>query len=87
MTRNRFRRGLHRACIALIALLYVFSIPWYRDGEAPLRIWFGLPDWVAVALFCYVAVAVLNAIAWSLVDVSDGSPEETGADADPRTRR
>ena len=78
MNRNRRRRLLRRACMGLIGLLYVFSIPWYRDANVPLRIWLGLPDWVAVALGCYVGVAILNAMAWSLTDVSDGFPEEAG---------
>ena len=32
----------------------------------------GLPDWVAVALVCYAAAAVCNALAWLLTDVPDG---------------
>ena len=32
---------------------------------------FGLPDWVAVALACYVAAAFLNAGAWLLTDLRD----------------
>ena len=31
----------------------------------------GLPDWVALALLCYVAVAVLNSIAWRMTEVVD----------------
>ena len=58
-------------------MLYVLSVPWYRDTDAPLRLLFGLPDWVAVALGCYVAVAVLNAVAWLLTEIPDG---EAGAD-------
>ena len=38
--------------------------------EVP-EIVFGLPDWVAVALGCYAASAVLNAIAWWFTEVSD----------------
>jgi hypothetical protein len=34
-------------------------------------VWLGLPDWVAVALLCYAAVAVLNSLAWLLTDVPD----------------
>jgi hypothetical protein len=65
------RRRLRMALLAAIAALYALSIPWYRDaGEDGL--WLGLPDWVAVALVCYVAVAVLNALAWLLTDISDG---------------
>ena len=57
--------------LAAIALLYVVSIPWYRETGAEPEIWFGLPDWVAVALGCYVAVAILNAIAWLRTDVPE----------------
>jgi hypothetical protein len=60
-------------CLSIIALLYIASIPWYRDSDAPLRLWFGLPDWVAVALLCYVGVAILNALAWHWTDISDVS--------------
>jgi hypothetical protein len=55
----------------VIALLYIASIPWYRDTDAPLRLWFGLPDWVAVALLCYVGVAIVNALAWLWTEVPD----------------
>jgi hypothetical protein len=55
----------------VIALLYIASIPWYRDTDAPLRLWFGLPDWVAVALLCYVGVAIVNAFAWLWTEVPD----------------
>lgn len=74
------RQGLRRGLLAAIALLYVISVPWYRDAEAPLQVWFGLPDWVAVALGCYVAVAVLNAIAWRLTDISDTQLRVEGTD-------
>jgi hypothetical protein len=57
--------------LVAIGVLYVFSIPWYRAEDAPLRLVLGLPDWVAVALGCYAAVAVLNSIAWLLTDVRD----------------
>lgn len=67
----RSRRSLHRACMVLIVLLYIVSVPWYRDDGAPLRLWFGLPDWVAVALLCYVGVAIVNAVAWSVTEISD----------------
>jgi hypothetical protein len=67
---RRFRLLL----LAIIAVLYLISIPWYREaGEAP-AIWLGLPDWVAVALGCYFAAAVLNAVAWLLTDVPDEDP-------------
>jgi len=76
---RRFRLLL----IALIGVFYLISIPWYREaGEAP-AIWLGLPDWVAVALGCYLAAAALNAVAWLITDVPDEAPpsDPTGADA------
>lgn len=71
MTDRRRRRWIHLLCLVVIGLLYVASVPWYRDADAPLRLWLGLPDWVTVAVLCYVAVAVVNAIAWSVVEVPD----------------
>ncbi len=65
------RNQLRRILLAIIALLYLISIPWYRATDAPLRIVFGVPDWVAVAIACYVAVAILNAVAWRLTTISD----------------
>lgn len=66
---------VRRICLVVIGVLYVVSIPWYRkSGEAP-AIWLGLPDWVAVSVLCYVAVAVLNAVAWGVTDVPDALPE------------
>ena len=53
-----------RVALVGVALLYALSIPWYRDGGAAPQLWWGLPDWVAVALGCYVGVALLNALAW-----------------------
>jgi len=76
MSVPRSRRFAHAACMSVIALLYVLSVPWYRDSDAPLRLWLGLPDWVAVALLCYVGVAFVNAIAWILTDVHDDLPDD-----------
>ncbi len=75
MTQRRRRASrLRSALLLVIVLLYVLSIPWYRvPGSAPSLI-FGLPDWVAVALGCYVAVALLNSVAWLLTDVPDADP-------------
>ena len=81
MNPARRRRLVHRLCMILIGLLYIFSIPWYRESDAPLRVWLGLPDWVAVALLCYVGVAIVNGVAWSMTDISDGTPEGSGPDA------
>ena len=71
--KRRVRTGL----LGAIAVLYVVSIPWYRTaGEVPSLVW-GLPDWVAVALGCYAAVAVLNAIAWLLAEIPERDEDDT----------
>jgi hypothetical protein len=59
-----------------IALLYALSIPWYRPTGSESAMWLGIPDWVAAALACYVAAAVLNALAWLLSDVRDEEPAD-----------
>ncbi len=76
---------LRRALLAAIAVLYVLSVPWYRSAGADPGFWLGLPDWVAVALGCYVGVAVLNAAAWLLTEVPDteAAPDAGAADAGP----
>jgi hypothetical protein len=60
--------------IALIGVLYAISIPWYREGGEAPAIWLGLPDWVAVALGCYLGAALLNAAAWLLTEMPDEGP-------------
>jgi len=69
-----------------LRFLYVLSIPWYREAGAlpaggAAGGWLGLPDWVGVALACYVAIAVLNSLAWALTEVSDpnGDDEDDGS--------
>lgn len=74
---SRVRTGL----LLAIGVLYVLSIPWYREaGALPASGasggWLGLPDWVGVALACYVAIAVLNSLAWALTEVSDPKPDD-----------
>jgi len=65
-------RARVRICLLLcIGALYVISVPWYRDSDAPVAYLLGLPDWVAVAVACYAAVAVLNAGAWLLADLPE----------------
>jgi len=72
-------RGLRRVLLALVGVLYVVSIPWYWQAESEPRLWLGLPDWVTVALGCYLLAAILNAVAWLVTDVPDPPPdEETG---------
>jgi hypothetical protein len=73
---NRPTRRLRAVLLAAIGLLYVVSIPWYRAPTAEPAIWLGLPDWVAVALGCYVGVAILNACAWLLTDVPEPAPDD-----------
>jgi hypothetical protein len=68
------RRRLRRLLLALIGLLYVASIPWYRETGAEPAILLGLPDWVATALACYVGVALLNAVAWRLTEIEEAEP-------------
>ena len=70
------RRRLRRALLLAIAVLYAVSIPWYRPTGAEPELWLGLPDWVAVALLCYVGVAALNSVAWLLTDVRDPEPDD-----------
>ena len=65
--RARVRRWL----LAAIGLLYVVSIPWYRRGGEEPGLIAGVPGWVAVAIACYAAVAVLNALAWMLTDIPE----------------
>jgi len=68
-------RRLARSGILLaIGVLFILSVPWYRETGAPVEIVWGLPDWVAVALACYVGVALLNAVAWLIAEVPDESP-------------
>ena len=71
MKPSRFKRRLRSALLVGVGVCFVASIPWYRSGGASSRIWLGLPDWVTVALLCYVAAAVLNSAAWMLTDVPD----------------
>lgn len=56
----------------------MLSIPWYRAADGGTSPWFGLPEWVAVAILCYAAIAVLNAIAWLVTDVPDEVEREYG---------
>ena len=67
----KFKQRARAGLLVSITLLFVLSVPWYRSADAPLVLWWGLPDWVAVALGCYLGVAILNAFAWLLTDVVD----------------
>jgi hypothetical protein len=65
------RRRVRKLLFVAIGVLYVLSVPWYRETGGELSLLFGLPDWVAVALCCYVLIACLNAAAWLLVEMPD----------------
>jgi hypothetical protein len=67
----RRRSRIRTALLAVIGMLYVASIPWYRESGAESGTLFGFPDWVAVSIGCYIAIAILNSIAWLLTDVPD----------------
>ena len=62
---------VRRLLLVAVGVLYVLSIPWWREPGAEPRYVLGLPDWVAVALGCYAAAAVLNAWAWLRTDLDD----------------
>ena len=67
----RWKRNLRGFLLICIGALFVLSIPWYRSSGGPVQLVWGLPDWVAVALSCYVGVAVLNSLAWLLSEFED----------------
>ncbi len=71
-------RRIRALLLIAIGGLYVVSIPWYREPGAVPEVdgWLGLPDWVAVALACYVAAAVLNSVAWALTEIGDEPGDE-----------
>ena len=80
------RRRIRAAALLGIGALYVASVPWYwrADKDAELRIWWGLPDWVTVALGCYAGVALLNAVAWWFTEMpAEDSPAPEGSAATP----
>jgi hypothetical protein len=58
-----------------VAVLFTLSVPWYRTAGAAPKLWLGLPDWVTVAIGCYVGAAFLNAAAWMLTDIPEDDPE------------
>ena len=80
---TRGRSRLRNVLLGAIGLLYVVSIPWYRESGAASGTLFGFPDWVAVSIGCYFAIAILNSIAWLLTDVPDADDEEPGAPEPP----
>ncbi len=69
------KRRVRIALLVAVAPLFGASIPWYREPGAAPAVYLGLPDWVAVALLCYVAAAALNSLAWLITDIPDDSSE------------
>ncbi len=74
--------GLRRLCLGVIALLYLASVPWYREPGAQPAVWLGLPDWVTLAVLCYVGVAIFNSLAWLSTEVPEVEPEAAGDDGE-----
>jgi hypothetical protein len=70
-------RCLRRILLFLIAVLFIASVPWYRSDANPGML-FGLPDWVAVAIGCYAAAAVLNSLAWMLTEIPESIDDDEG---------
>ena len=71
------RARLRSVLFFAIGALYLVSVPWYRDTASEVTFVWGLPDWVAWALGCYVGVAILNCAAWLLTEM----PEESAGSA------
>ena len=71
MIRLVWARRVRRALLAVIGVLFAVSIPWYRRGGEEVELWLGLPDWVSLAILCYVGIAALNSVAWLLTDIPD----------------
>ncbi len=73
--RARTRSRIRRLLLVGVGVLYVLSIPWYREAGSTAELAYGLPDWVAVAIGCYVAAAILNAVAWLLTEIPEDHPQ------------
>jgi hypothetical protein len=56
-------------------VLFGASVPWYIRGDAPLRLWFGLPHWVVISLAASFAVALFTAFVvlrlWPIQEPTD----------------
>ena len=55
------RRGFPAWIWPVYVVLFALSVPWYLPGDAPLRIWLGLPHWVVLSLAATAGVAVFTA--------------------------
>jgi hypothetical protein len=71
LKRSRIKRRLRAVLLVAVGVCFALSIPWYRRAGDEGGECLGLPDWVAVALICYVAAAVLNSAAWLLTEIPD----------------
>tara|TARA_B100000029_G_C16916558_1_gene719768 strand:+ start:151 stop:366 length:216 start_codon:yes stop_codon:yes gene_type:complete len=60
---------IRRGALIGIGLLFIMAIPWFWDPNEKPEIIFGLPDWAAWSLLCFIGVAVLNAISWTFTDL------------------
>ncbi len=79
------RARLRGALLIAIGALYLLSVPWYRQTGSPVTFVWGLPDWVAWALACYLGVAILNCAAWLLTDMPEAG--STADSSDPPNQR
>ena len=70
------RSRLRALLLGAIGLLYLVSIPWYRAADAVPPLLLGLPNWVAIAVGCYLGAACLNAVAWWIAPLSDALPAD-----------
>jgi hypothetical protein len=56
-------------------VLFGASVPWYIRGDAPLRLWFGLPHWVVISLAASFTVALFTAFVvlrlWPIQEPTD----------------
>jgi len=75
------RSRLRALLLGAIGLLYLVSVPWYREADTLPPLLLGLPNWAAVAVACYLGAACLNAIAWWIARVSDSLPVDTADEA------
>jgi hypothetical protein len=80
------RASLRKLLLTGIGVLYVISVPWYRETGGEVTYLLGLPSWVTVAVACYVGVAVLNCGAWLLTDMPE-EPDGHAPDDRPERQR
>ena len=68
---NRIRPLL----LSLLPILILISVPWYRDtnSEPRFSLQAGIPDWVTVAIVCYLLHAIISACIWVFFPPADNS--------------